>query len=552
MMKSKVCFFSHLYLLAIAMSLFSCAKQSGDDGGGGTTPIEEGTSDISYQLLVYSFADSDGDQVGDFQGIINHLDYLKEMGVSAVWLSPIHKASSYHGYDVLDYDSINPKYGTEETFQALLDSAHAHSIKIYLDFVLNHTSKNHPWFLEAKKSTGSEYRDYYIFSDSPASDIAAGKIAMIATEGSGGYDSGQWFSTGVGSTKYHSHFWTDWFADLNYGAASTCENSPAFQALCASADKWITMGVDGFRLDAVKHIYHNATSSENPTFLKKFYDHCNATYQSLGREGNIYMVGENLSDASAVAPYYKGLPALFEFSFWYTLRDLINNGKGYTFCNTILGYHARYKSYRSDAIAATKLSNHDEDRTGSYLDKSPEKEKLAACVLLTCEGEPYIYQGEELGYYGVKTSGDEYVRTPILWTQDISSAAIKGVNGKYDRSLLVGDFAVDVEEYLDDSVLNLYRKFGKLRVRYPALCEGEMIAHADFNNKNSADAAIAAWYMSNGKQTILVLHNFSSEEVYLDLPNDNTDNLIGVNGTSAKVYGSVISLGAYSSALYLQ
>lgn len=113
---------------------------------------EGGKSDITYQMLVYSFADSNGDQIGDFRGIINHLDYLEEMGVSAIWLSPIHKASSYHGYDVLDYDSINPLYGTEDDFKALLDAAHNKGIKIYLDYVLNHTSKNHPWFLNAKKA----------------------------------------------------------------------------------------------------------------------------------------------------------------------------------------------------------------------------------------------------------------------------------------------------------------------------------------------------------------------------------------------------------------
>ena len=513
---------------------------------------EGGKSDITYQMLVYSFADSNGDQIGDFRGIINHLDYLEEMGVSAIWLSPIHKASSYHGYDVLDYDSINPLYGTEDDFKALLDAAHNKGIKIYLDYVLNHTSKNHPWFLNAKKGADSQYRDYYIFSNNPAADIAGGKIAMISTEGSNGYDSGQWYSTGVGATKYHSHFWTDWFADLNYGSAATCEQTGAFKAVCESADRWINMGVDGFRLDAVKHIYHNAGSNENPTFLKKFYEHCNASYKAAGREGDIYMVGEQLSDAWSVAPYYKGLPALFEFSFWWTLRDAINGNKGNQFCSNVLNMHNNYNKYRENPIAATKLSNHDEDRTGSYLGKSANKEKLAACVLLTCEGEPYIYQGEELGYYGVKTSGDEYVRTPILWSQDLSTAAIKGVNNKYDREMLVGDYAVDVQEYFPESVLNTYRTFGKLRKNYKALCEGTMTPHPVFNNKNPLETSAAVWYMTKDDQTVLVLHNFSDKEICLDLPDDKLDKLIGVNGYSNKIMGSVISLSAYGTAVYLQ
>ncbi len=150
---------------------------------GPETPERTGESGISYQMLVYSFADSDGDGCGDFKGIQSRLDYLKEMGVQAIWLSPIHPASSYHGYDVLDYSGVNPDYGTEADFKSLLDAAHAKGIKIYLDYVLNHTSKDHPWFLDAKKSAGSQYRDYYIFSDNPQADIRDGKIPMIATEG---------------------------------------------------------------------------------------------------------------------------------------------------------------------------------------------------------------------------------------------------------------------------------------------------------------------------------------------------------------------------------
>ena len=369
------------FLLRLVGLVLAAALLAGCDKKGTTpdptptpgpeTPERTGESGISYQMLVYSFADSDGDGCGDFKGIQSRLDYLKEMGVQSIWLSPIHPASSYHGYDVLDYSGVNPDYGTEADFKSLLDAAHAKGIKIYLDYVLNHTSKDHPWFLDAKKSADSQYRDYYIFSDNPQADIRDGKIPMIATEGARGYDSGQWFSAvtgvdgklkvkftlaldnagkpstlrmdkvdevsntgsqnsgiwlyygddnmaqfyksgarectlslefesswgvlvrtsrtqwdshkygapsgknqlsygvplalsntnaqdiilpGMTTTMYHSHFWTDWFADLNYGPAATCEQSAAFKSVCESADKWIRMGVDGFRLDAVKHI----------------------------------------------------------------------------------------------------------------------------------------------------------------------------------------------------------------------------------------------------------------------------------------------------------
>ncbi len=660
------------YLLGLAGLVLAAAFLLGCDKKGASpdptpvpvTPERTGESGISYQLLVYSFADSDGDGCGDFRGIISRLDYLKEMGVQALWLSPIHEASSYHGYDVLDYSGVNPDYGTEADFKALLDAAHAKGIKIYLDYVLNHTSKDHPWFLDAKKSADSQYRDYYIFSDNPQADIRDGKIPMIATEGARGYDSGQWFSAvtgvdgklkvkftlaldnsgkpstlrmdkvdevtnsgsqnsgiwlyygdgameqfyktgakectlslefesswgvlvrtsqtqwdsykygaptggnqlsygtplsltnsnaqdillpGMTATMYHSHFWTAWFADLNYGPAATCEQSGAFKAVCESADKWIRMGVDGFRLDAVKHIYHNAGSDENPTFLKKFYDHCNATFKSSGGQGEFYMVGEQFSDAAEVAPYYKGLPAFFEFSFWWRLKECIGSGNGSSFIGTIQGYQKLYAGYRSDYIEATKLSNHDEDRAGSDLGGSVAKMKLSGAVLLTAGGQPYIYQGEELGYRGTKSGGDEYVRTPMMWNADGSSLADGKLSGKVDRAMLTSSISVESQAEDENSILNVYRKFGVLRDEYKALAKGSF----DYCPAAASVSAVSAWYRSYEDQKVLVIHNFSGGNATVSLTADNLDNAIATNGT-VKVNGTKVTLGAYSSVVFLQ
>ncbi len=653
-------------LVLAAAFLLGCDKKgsSPDPTPVPVTPERIGESGISYQLLVYSFADSDGDGCGDFRGIISRLDYLKEMGVQALWLSPIHEASSYHGYDVLDYSGVNPDYGTEADFKALLDAAHAKGIKIYLDYVLNHTSKDHPWFLDAKKSADSQYRDYYIFSDNPQADIRDGKIPMIATEGARGYDSGQWFSAvtgvdgklkvkftlaldnsgkpstlrmdkvdevtnsgsqnsgiwlyygdgameqfyktgakectlslefesswgvlvrtsqtqwdsykygaptggnqlsygtplsltnsnaqdillpGMTATMYHSHFWTAWFADLNYGPAATCEQSGAFKAVCESADKWIRMGVDGFRLDAVKHIYHNAGSDENPTFLKKFYDHCNATFKSSGGQGEFYMVGEQFSDAAEVASYYKGLPAFFEFSFWWRLKECIGSGNGSSFVGTIQGYQKLYAGYRSDYIEATKLSNHDEDRVGSDLGGSVAKMKLSGAVLLTAGGQPYIYQGEELGYRGTKSGGDEYVRTPMMWNADGSSLADGNLSGKVDRAMLTSSISVESQAEDENSILNVYRKFGVLRDEYKALAKGSF----DYCPAAASVSAVSAWYRSYEDQKVLVIHNFSGGNATVSLTADNLDNAIATNGT-VKVNGTKVTLGAYSSVVFLQ
>ncbi|MBS7290514.1 MAG: alpha-amylase [Bacteroidales bacterium] len=623
-------------------------------------------ADISYQLLIYSFADSNADGIGDFQGIRSKLDYLDELGVSAIWLSPAHPASSYHGYDVLDYEALNPEYGTEEDFKALIDDAHAHGIKIYMDYVINHTSVNHPWFKAAISSPDSEYRDWYVLSEDPAADIAAGSIPMIATEGKNGYDPNQWYSAvsngskemkvkftlkcsstgtpqtlkieevdeiansgsansgkylwwgdpgkstefysegngiytlslalnspwgvlvrtskttwdngtkfgapsnahqlewgkelalsssdandillpGMKSLYYHSHFWTGAFADLNYGSADKCEQSSAFKAIVKAAEKWIDLGVDGFRLDGAKHVYHNASSDENPTFWNSFYTTLNSYYRK-SHSDDLYMVGEVYDDYQAAAPYYKGLPTLFEFAFWYRLQWAIQNSTGCYFAKDIISYQDLYKSYRSDYHEATKLSNHDEDRTGSTLNASADLMKMAGAVLLTSGGEPYIYYGEELGFLGKKEGGDEYVRTPMKWGDSYTTSFIKQSYTGQDKVKSVKEQAGD-----ENSILSVYRTFGQLRNTYPALAEGKMSAHPLYNDSNSQYKQVACWYMSDASQKMLVVHNISSKAVTLNFSDPIDKAVASMGEVSANLVNSNFSLrlGGWSSAVLL-
>ncbi len=653
-------------------------RQAGDTPAGSEPVVAEPDTwdgvkraDISYQVLVYSFADGDGDTKGDLKGLTERLDYLDEMGVSAVWLSPIHPSSSYHGYDVLDYEAVNPTFGTDADLQAFIDAAHARGIRVYLDYVLNHTGKEHPWFRDAVSSEQSPYRDYYIFSKDPQGDIAAGRIDQIATEGAAGYDAGQWFSTDSnagatgrfrfeldwsnasaptvtvtettdapdaentdtsaggkylyygdqqmarfyteddthyhltldfdsdwgflirtsttswdGGTKfgapdnqtilelgvpftltsastaaniqfslptmYHSHFWTAAFADLNYGKASEADASAAFKAVTEAADKWVEMGVDGFRLDAVKHIYHNAYNDENPTFLKKFYDRMNESYHARGGEGDFYMVGEMLDDAANVAPYYKGLPALFEFSFWYRLRWALQNGIGRYFVKDILEYQPAYRQYRADYIEATKLSNHDEDRAASELGRVEGRLRVACAVLLTAQGEPYIYQGEELGYWGTKSNGDEYVRTPILWDRAGRELASGSLSGKVDRQMLTESISVEAQAEEENSLLNLYRTFARLRNTYPALAEGAMTKHPVYNENNANGEAVAVWYREKDGERMFVAHNFGDQTRTLTL-DDHLGKAVGLSGEATikrNDNGTLLTLGAYSSVVF--
>lgn len=687
------------YILPVVLPMlvltYSCRKDNPVNGGEENTNITvpsevewDGTkrADITYQLLVYSFADSDGDGIGDFKGIQQHLDYFDALGVNALWLSPVHPSASYHGYDVADYYALNPKFGTEADFKSLVAAAHEHGIRIYLDYVLNHTSAKQSlwygsatvdtWFSKACASSDNAYRSYFLFSSNPSADIAAGTFPMIEK---GGYDSGQWFPAPGGATlgakgryhfqldwtspsapkitvtqssdpaqvsnddtavqkylyfgedklfclyqdpsnpnlfditvdldtrwgflvrtsstswdggtkwgapaggqmitlgtakvltnkdanditfgqpeMFHSHLWTDWFADLNYGAAPTAASSPAFKDLAASADKWLKMGVDGFRLDAVKHIYHNATSDENPTFLKAWYDRCNQTYQTVSRPASvarkdIYMVGEHFSEAREVAPYYKGLPAFFEFSFWWRLKDALNSEKGSCFAKDLLGYEALYKPYRADAIEATKLTNHDENRAASDLGKNVARMKQAAAVLLTAPGEPYFYQGEELGYWGVKRDGmDEYVRTPVKWSKS-GKIADGALSGRVDNAMLVADISVEAQSADKSSILSVYRSFAALRNAHPALARGGMSEHAAYNSANPKQPSVACWYRtaSDGSK-VLVVHNFGTTVLKLNFDDDLSKPVarLGTAVVEKKESSFQLLLGANSSVVF--
>ena len=659
------------WLMAALLALTTCKPDNPIDNGGGgeddnpTKPevkTDNSMSGITYQLLIYSFADSDGDGVGDFKGIQNKLDYLESLGVKALWLSPAHPTSSYHAYDVNDYYALNPLYAvgkkTEEKaetdFTELLAAAHKKGIAIYMDYVLNHSGKNNAWFQDAVSNPSSKYRDYYFFSSNPSADYknfpmlkgtsykadewkqvtggspkltitkttesvtngtdswnlymwqdgAGDKSVKFVKKSDGGYYlvmdiNGKWgllvrkypnwnagskfgaksgnttlqvgtplelvadgadiFFTGNGrykielsdvttETLYYMGCFSDWMPDLNYGDVATAENNACFQDLAASADKWINLGVDGFRLDAVKHICGGISSysnSSNQTLLKKWYDRCNTTYKAAGHSGNIFMVAEAWDGHDIEKQYYKGLTSCFEFDFGYKLRDALNSGNASGFVGAVGKYVSDHTAQRADAITSFFLSNHDQNRFASEIGKNLDKQKLAAAVLLTIPGKPFIYQGEELGYWGTKNGGDEYVRTPILWDKAGKQCAKKGVENKVDNSMLTANISVEAQQGDNASILNVYKKFGKARNASKALAEGSIKEVS--TNKSS----IAVWEMNYDGEKVLVAHNFGPGTVTVSLSGYSTENELVSNGTIGKANGG-ITMGPYSSVVYKQ
>ena len=618
-------------------------------------------SNTAYQLLIYSFADSDGDGIGDFKGIQSKLDYLDGLGITALWLSPAHPTSSYHAYDVNDYYSLNPLYAVgekttakaEQDFQELLEAAHAKGIAIYMDYVLNHSGKNNPWFKEAVANPSSKYRDYYFFSANPSADyknfpmlkgtaynsgewkqVTSGSPKLTVTQtteavtngnaswnlymwndsgdkavkfvdkGDGTYylvvdingkwgmlvrkynnwDAGSkfgaksggtitegtpvelvgdgsdmWF-TGNGrykieltdvstETLFYMGCFSDWMPDLNYGDVSVAESNACFQDLAASADKWINMGIDGLRLDAVKHICGGISSynnTSNQTLLNKWYQRCNDTYKaagkSLGQTPDIFMVAEAWDGHDTEKNYYKGVTSCFEFDYGYKVRDMLNNQNATGFAVQAAKYVSDHTGVRPDAITSFFLSNHDQDRFASNVGKNINRMKQAGAILLSGGGKPFVYQGEELGYYGTKGSGDEYVRTPILWDKSGKECAKKGVENRVDTGMLKADISVEAQSATEGSILQVYQTWSRLRNTYEALATGTM------TSANLSGTSIAAWYMTAGSQKLLVVHNVASSEKQVTV-SDDLSHPVAVLGTAA-ANGNVLKLGANSSVVF--
>ena len=494
---------------------------------------------VFYEIYVRSFADSDGDGIGDLNGVTAKLDYLDDLGVAGIWLLPIYTCDSEHGYDVIDYKAVNPDYGTLTDLENLVAEAHKRKIRVILDFVPNHTSHYCPWFVEACKSAGSPYRDFYHFSQTA-------KPGWIAVP-SGTTD---WFYQGVFDRS---------MPDLNYGPAASCEQSGAFRALTDAAKFWVGKGVDGFRLDAVKHIYDSDTSDENPTWLGKFYSELNAHFQGKSALGfkDIYMVGECWMATEQMAGYYRGLPALFDFTAWADrLLYALKNDHAKWFPKDMIAEREVFAAKRPDFIQATKLSNHDESRArtevgGSHA-VSLQRCKMAAAVLLTSVGSPYIYYGEELGFFGDKTEkgGDRNVREPMLWKPKAEDAERPTwISSTKNTDTGVGSVAVQAESAA--SLYNVYRKFMRLRNTYPALAEGAIELPEWFDDASSADKQVMAFYRTAGSEKLLVVHNVSATQCSYAFKGAVAVPVADMNGVALSSQGDshTLTMPPYSSII---
>ena len=467
-----------ILFLFFAIVLFSCGQKPEPRAmKPDTTPIEQR---IFYEIFVHAFYDSNGDGIGDLNGVTEKLDYLQQLGISGLWLLPIHPSPSYHKYDVSDYYGIHPDYGTMEDMKALLAEAHKRDIIVLIDMVINHSSDQHPFFLEAKKGKENPFRDYYVWSSD----------TLLQKE-----NPGHWHKNPGDKEKYYGFFWKG-MPDLNFDKQEVREEMKKVGAF------WLTeVGVDGFRLDAIKYIYPDSLVSKNVEWWQEY----RAGLEETGED--FFLVAELWDKAEYIAPFLdRGVHSAFNFDLSFAIETMLATGKDPGLGKLMSKIQKQYQELSDDYQDATFIKNHDQDRIASLVN-DPRKAKLAASLLLTLPGIPFLYYGEEIAMLGKKP--DEYIREPMVWDlPDQDPGQTSWIEPQYSTDETV--VPVALQEKDPESLLSHYRKLIALRKAHSALATGS-IAGLDNINKD-----LCVYVVRGAEEKILVIHNLTGNTAVLD------------------------------------
>ncbi|MHA7128251.1 alpha-amylase family glycosyl hydrolase [Algoriphagus namhaensis] len=512
-------------MLLLGLAIWSC-----------TVNLEKSTKDtptqavnywpeagVTYEIFVQSFYDSNGDGIGDFNGVTEKLDYVDELGANGIWFMPIMPSPTYHKYDVTDYKAVHPDYGTMEDFKKLLEEAHQRDIKIVIDMIINHTSNQHPWFLEAKKCRDNPYRDYYVWAQKDTiADYLEKKVITLDSD-----NITQWHDPGQGEDFYYGFFWGG-MPDLNF------DNPKVREEIYEIGRFWLEeIGVDGFRLDAAKHIFPDDRPLDNHDFWKEF----RTKMEEI--KPDVYLVGEVYDKKEIVAPYLPGLPALFNFDFHYTLLEAMTTQDGMLLAEKQKEILDFYQDITPSFIDATFLSNHDQPRILNDLNSDPAMYKQASAILFTMPGAPYLYYGEEIGMLGLKP--DEHIREPFLWdesSKDLGRAT--WIQPKYSMDSTVTPLALQRDN--PESYFNHYKGLIALRNQTPALAIGSL----DLFEK-SYPATVMAYTRTAENQTLAVFHQLGKEKVSFDLPEGFEKIVYSLGDVS--ISDAKVTLGANASVV---
>lgn len=513
---------------------------------------------VVYQIYPMSFKDTTGNGLGDLQGIIDKLDYIKSLGADVIWLTPIYESPQKdNGYDISDYYKIDPKYGDMKTFESLLSEAHKREIKIIMDMVVNHTSTENIWFKEALSSKDNPYRDFYIWKD--------GKNNEAPNNWQSKFGGSAW-KYDEASEQYYLHLFDVTQADLNW------ENPKLRDNIYNIMEFWLNKGVDGFRLDVINLIskdqdFHNDTLNTASEDGRKFYTDGPRIHEFLkemnqnafSKYNEILTVGEMSSTSIENCVKYtksEEKELSMTFSFHHLKLDYINGEKwtlakfDFIKLKQILSSW-QYGMINGGGWNALFWCNHDQPRVVSrfgddvnYHDKSA---KMLATTLHLLQGTPYIYQGEEIGmtnayfekiedykdvesinaYNMLKAEGKsedytmavlkqksrENARTPMQWANSQNAGFTSGtpwikVSSNYKN--------INVENALknEDSIFYHYQKLIKLRK------ENDIVSYGDFQIILENDPEIFAYIRCYNNEKILVINNFYGNNTTFNLPEE--------------------------------
>jgi alpha-amylase len=521
--------FLKIVLLALIFGLLAACGSTDPNAVQPVTGLPEGTDGyawwndtVFYQIFVRSFYDSDGDGIGDFNGIIEKLDYLNDgdprtttdLGITGLWLMPINPSTSYHGYDVTDYYAVHPDYGTIEDFERLLEECHTRGIRVIIDMVFNHTSVEHPWFQEARDNPESERRDWYIWAEEDPNYR-------------GPWNQEVWYPTVSG--YFYAVFWSG-MPDLNY-------TNPEVTAEMENVSRfWLEeVGVDGFRLDAARHLIEDGQEQENTEATHEWWKNYRTAYKAINPDA--LTVGEIWTTNYAVVGYVKGDE--LDLAFNFDLSSAILNYVGSRNAEEMAASLRRSFDLFPQGTYATFITNHDQERTLSAFFKNTDLARLAGSVLLTGPGVPFIYYGEEIGMTGTKP--DPNIRTPMQWSAEHAAGFTTGTAwGSVNRNYTDVNVAAQTED--PASMLSYYRALVHLRNNHAALRVGEYILI------NTNHDSVLAFLRVSQEETILVVINLGEEAVNEYSLSLNRGSLAGnYQGTILLGDGDVTNLTATDS-----
>ena len=528
---------------------------------------------VVYQIYPRSFCDSNGDGIGDLNGITSKLDYLKELGIDVIWLSPVYKSpNDDNGYDISDYEDIMTEFGTMDDFDKMLAAAHERGIKIVMDLVVNHTSDEHPWFVESRSSKDNEKRDYYIWKE--------GKDGKEPTNWGSAFSGPAW-KYDEKTDMYYLHLFSVKQPDLNW------ENPKVRKEVFDMMTRWCEKGIDGFRMDVISLIskpegYPDAKvvglygdmgiCANGP----KVHDYLKEMNEKVLSKFDIMTVGETAGVTLEEAKKYAntdGSELNMVFQFEHMDLDGGEKFKWSTQPMPLVPLKENLSKWQKglDGVAWNSLyfCNHDQPRIVSRLgDESDAYRELSAKCIATClhmmQGTPYVYQGEELGMTntvfnsvddfrdlesinayrelvesGLYTDEDMFpkiahksrdnARTPMQWDASENAGFTTGkpwiaVNPNYKK--------INVADQLkrEDSVFHYYQKLIRLRK------ENEIIVYGNYELSLPEDENIFAYVRTLDNQKLLVVCNFSKSEQKFDFSGyENAKVLISnYNGDTVK------------------